>query len=202
MSGPIIDLGDVARKASEDQFWALRGHAIQAYASLEQSLCRLLAYLGAMSGEVAALIFFRITSTQARNTILEKLFRYKFGDKFNLFRNSLISQLRPIDTERNEIVHWNTVNNVGVGEGGLSTISVTLRPPAFIYNINNSPEKTVDDLIEFMQKCSFYERLLNMFIPTTDDSYDMPGFDKIPWLSIFSQPIVYPPLAGHPLLQT
>jgi hypothetical protein len=36
----IIDLGEALRKSAEDDFWAIRGKAIQAYANLEQSSYR------------------------------------------------------------------------------------------------------------------------------------------------------------------
>jgi hypothetical protein len=95
-----------------DKLWAARAKAIQEYASLEQSLCSLFAYLGGIQQDIAGIIFFKITSAQARNSILERLFKKKFGDQFNLFRSSLIRRLTSIDNERNAIVHWNTAKEV------------------------------------------------------------------------------------------
>lgn len=89
--------------------WGNRAKAVQAYANLEQALCRLFALLCGIQLDAAGIIFFKITNTQARNDILDKLFRWRFKDEFNLFRNSLFKTLRPIDIRRNEIIHWNTV---------------------------------------------------------------------------------------------
>ena len=59
-------LEDASRKASEDQFWATRGKAVQAYARVEQALCRIFVDVSGMSQQVAAIVFFRITSASAR----------------------------------------------------------------------------------------------------------------------------------------
>jgi hypothetical protein len=200
----IIDLGEASRKSAEDDFWAIRGKAIQAYANLEQSLAQLFAGLSDMKIDVAQIIFFKITSADSRNKILEKLFKKKFGDDLNLFCNSLFDQLRPMDIERNEIVHWNVINQVGLDETGMISLPV-LMPPAFWSADSNTRIKHKIDLLVFTARCSFYSRLINMFnlttglIPTvvsiTDDM-------KRPWLDIFSQPIVYPPPATHPLFPT
>jgi hypothetical protein len=127
----IISLEVAMRKAAEDEFWEIRGKAVQAYANLEQSLCSLFGALaGVTTWEIGAIIFFRIANSHARNRIIEQLFKKKFGDRFNLFRNSLLADLTPIDQERNEIVHWNVVNIVGTDEAGETTARVVLKPPA------------------------------------------------------------------------
>jgi hypothetical protein len=195
-----IDLGEAMQIAAQDQFWALRGHAAQSYSGLESSLCSLFAKVSDTTPEVAGIIFFKIASADSRNKIIEKLFRKKFGDKYNLFRNSLLNLLRPIDQKRNEIVHWNVVSNIsGRDESGNYSVSVCLRPPGFIYNVGNSEKIDSDDLLKFMEKCSFFTRLLNIFLITTGEHSPVPDADKTPWLEIFQQPIVYPPPAGHPL---
>ena len=68
-------LADAGREAAIDQLWAARGESVQAYALLEQALCRVFALVSGMSPQVAAVIFFRIASAQARNDILDKLIR-------------------------------------------------------------------------------------------------------------------------------
>jgi hypothetical protein len=193
-----IDLGEAMRIAAEDRFWAMRGHAAQSYAGLEQSLCNLFAILSDTAPEVAGIIFFRIASADARNKIIEKLFRRKFGDNFSLFRNSLLTLLRPINQKRNEIVHWSAVSSISGGdESGNYSVRVSLRPPGFAYNLENSEEIDTEDLLQFMAKCSFFTRLLSIFSIIARDQ--MPEDDKKSWLDIFRQPIVYPPPVGHPL---
>jgi hypothetical protein len=71
--------------------------------------------------ETANIIFFKITSADSRNKIIEKLLRKKCKDDYNLFRNSLLKHLRPIDIERNEVVHCNVVNHVGADDEGETT---------------------------------------------------------------------------------
>jgi len=198
-----IDLGEVLRKGAEDRFWAIRGHAVQAYASLEQSLCRLFGQLADTPIDAASIIFFRIVSTQARNAILEKLFRRKHGDEYNLFRNSLLKDLRPIDKERNEIIHWNVNNRISTDASGEVTTEVLMHPPTFPYGIVvfDPPTKRTQDIESFIEKCSFYSRLCNMFFMTMSGS-PIPEADKDSWLRIFREPVVYPPPTDHPLSLT
>jgi hypothetical protein len=117
----IIKLEDAMKLASADEFWAIRGKAIQSYASLEQSMALLFSVVAGTDRETANIIFFKITSADSRNKIIEKLFRKKCKDDYNLFRNSLLKHLRPIDIERNEVVHCNVVNHVGADDEGETT---------------------------------------------------------------------------------
>jgi hypothetical protein len=141
------------------------------------------------------LSFFRITS-HPRNSILDRLFNRKFGDQYSLFRNSLTEQLKPIDIARNEIVHWNTEVLIG----SATDFEVVLRPPNFWDMNEDTPQKTKSDLIKFIEKCSFYSRLCNIFYMTMDTSLPMPEGDKKRWLEIFAQRIIYPPPPTHPLI--
>ena len=89
-----------------------RASAIQAYAALERSLSFLFAQWLGTPIDVAGLVFFRITSTHARNRILDDLKKKKLENQYNLFWNSLLALTRTIDQRRNEIVHWHIVNNI------------------------------------------------------------------------------------------
>ena len=200
MPEAIINLAEVMRKASTDDFWSARGQAVQAYATLEQSMCSIFSELAGVTREIGGVIFFRISSADARNKIVEKLFRKQFGDQFNLFRNSLIADLRPIDQERNEIVHWNVYNDVRI-EKGTALFKLKLRPPAtWGDEILTAPIKDTDDLVNFCKKCSFYSRLCNMLKLVLLSDIDMMSVaEKQPWLDIFAQPITYPPPEAHPL---
>ena len=94
------------RGIAEDRFWANRGKAIQEYARLEQAMCAVFSDLSGMSGEAAAIIFFRIASAQARNDMLDKLMHVRHGSTYGAFWNSIHKALGPLDRQRNEIVHW------------------------------------------------------------------------------------------------
>lgn len=108
----IIDLEAVTQVASLDAIWAMRGKAIAAYSVLEQSLANLFCVLMRTPPDRGSIVFFKITSTQTRNAIFDKLLRKEHGTSYSLFWNSYLLQMRAIDTRRNEIVHWATVNNI------------------------------------------------------------------------------------------
>jgi hypothetical protein len=192
-----IDPGEVFQIASTDPIWAFRGHAIQAYANLEQSLCGLFARIADLRRDVAATIFFKITNTQARNSIIERLIRKRYGATYRLFWNSFLKELRPIDIKRNEVVHWNAVNSIGeVDATGRPLVRVSLVPPNYWDIDENSPEVTAQDLMDFISKCMIFVRLCNMFLLATGDKM---GDRAKPWLDVFQQPLVYPLPADHPL---
>jgi hypothetical protein len=160
-----IDLTKIITLAESHEFWAVRGKAIQSYANLEQTLSALLSLLAGASREAAAAILFRISSSDSRNKILEKLFRQKYSTEFNRFRNSLFEQLRPLDIERNEIVHWNAVCRTGLDEHQKETAEVLLMPPAANAGkfAKDTPSKDVVGIRLFSAKCDFYSALINMF---------------------------------------
>src|SRR4051812_23442711 len=161
--GPRISTDEVQRVTGAHQFWAIRGHAIQSYANLEQALCDLFSSLAGMDRETGSIIFFRVTNAQARNSILEKLITKRFADEYNSFRNSLLRQLRPIDIERNEIVHWNALDVVVINETGKTNAYPALVPPSPWPFRANAPRKSAPDLVVFMKKCEFYIRLVRAF---------------------------------------
>src|SRR4029077_20692494 len=139
---PTPHLEKLFREVAEDEFWAIRGKTINGYADVEQSLCQLFAFLGGIEAAIAGIIFFRITSHQ-RNSMLNRLFRKKFGDQYSLFRNSLTEQLKPIDIARNEIVHWNTEVQII----SPTDFEVVLRSPNFWDMSEDAPQNTKSDLI-------------------------------------------------------
>jgi hypothetical protein len=198
-------LEDAQRQASEDQFWATRGKAVQAYARLEQALCRVFADVSSMSQDIAAIVFFRIASASARNDILDKLIRRRHGSKYNYFWNSIFKSLRPIDNKRNEIVHWAVTSEVQLGVHDVSVAPVTLKPPTYWSTLDSSaPQITNDGLLEFIQKCDFYSRIFNAFSAVTADDAANSLSEEIidAWLDIFRKPLVYPPPEDSPLAQS
>lgn len=200
-----IDMSKVIELAERDEFWALRGKAIQTYANLEQSFASLFSLLSGANSQASLTILFKITSSDARNKILTKLFRQKFGAQYRSFANSLFDQLRPIDIERNEIVHWNAVCQMGLGTDGKEAAILYLMPPALrtADEIAAAPRKDTAAILTFSAKCSFYSRLINMFYMVESTMVStIPDDVKTPWRDIFAQPVVYPPPSGHPLFQT
>lgn len=190
-----IDLGKVQQMVGQDPIWAIRGKAVGAYSTFEQSLFMLFQSLLKAPMDRAAIVFFKITNTQARNAILEKLVHKEFGTTYNKFWNDYVDHLRPIDTRRNEIVHWAVVNKIASEEA----VEVVLSPPNFWINSPTAPELSGQDLVDFIVKCDVYARLATMFAVMTPAQSQIPLEQRQPWLDIFQQPLVYPLPAGHPL---
>jgi hypothetical protein len=201
MSMAIISLAEGMRKGAEDPFWALRGQAVQAYANLEQALCRIFSRLSGTPHDIAATIFFKITSTQSRDAILDKLMKMKLKNEYNIFWNSLQKQLPQIANKRNHIIHWNGLNTISSNEAGETVVRVTLRPPRIgVFDINSAtPVIEAKDLIAFSEKFDFFSRLCNMFvfIVLRSHHHTIGEADRKPWLDIFRQPIIYPAPDGH-----
>ena len=128
---------------------------------------------------------------------MEKLFQKKFGEQYNLFRNSLFKQLGTVDRERNEIVHWNVVNHVSADVDGNTASILMLVPPANWFPDSNSPKKSSVDMVAFSKKCVFYTRLINCFTFTTGNIGGVPQEALKEWEPMFNEPIAYPPPVGH-----
>lgn len=191
-------IADANVVVSDDRFWAIRGKAVNAYAGLEQALCRIFADLSDTSDAVASIIFFRISSTQVRNAILEKLLHLKHGSKYNLFWNSIVAALRPIDLRRNEIVHWAVVSTMPITVDGFGNPEVTLRPRTFWTTDDNEKLPTIatEDMIAFIRKCGFYSNVINHFsllVPGVDlPNHVISAETDAAWHDIFQKPLTYP----------
>jgi hypothetical protein len=185
----------------ENRFWAIRGIAIQSYALLEQSLGDLFAGLNDINPIVAGITFFRITSTRARNTILDKFFRNKYHSQYHLFRNSLFHHLPDLDNRRNQIVHWNAVNMITREDDGSTIGNLTLRAP-FLWAPSATGEQIdTDTLLAFIDKSMFFASIIRMFTSIAIHRQHALGFPADfhdAWRDIFQQPITYPPQADHP----
>jgi hypothetical protein len=80
--------------AAVDDFHAIRGRAIEAYADVELGLCKLFARFADVDLGVASSIFFRITNPRVVGEILDELLRKKYKDKYSAFWNSLDKHVR------------------------------------------------------------------------------------------------------------
>lgn len=192
----VISLQEAMDKALDSDFWKLRGLAVQAYASLEQRLCSLFAMASETNPEIAAIIFFKITNADARNGILDKLIRRRFGTTYNPFWNPALRRLKAVDRRRNEIVHWNALNAVSANEQGETVIRLTLRPGA-ARGVVVEGELTDEDLAAFAEECDYLSRVLSIFRVAV--SGEMSPDDAKPWLAAFETAFVYPPEPGSKL---
>jgi len=194
-------LHDVTRESHADEFWNLRGHAIDAYAKLEHALARLFATVIGGKPRIAGAIFFRIVNTNSRNSIIEDILKIHLGSKFALFRNSLIRFLSRLDKERNKIVHWEVTKILETKPQ--MHVALTLEPRSLTYGFGKRESITADSLADFIAQCDFVSNLVEMFdqvilggrpylIKISED-------DRDAMLDIFLQPIEYPPPTTHPL---
>ena len=184
-----------------DPIWEWRGFAIASYSGLEQSLCSLFEDLLGTGGEKAAIVFFKITNSQARNAILEKLIKETHGNEYNLFWNSYLKELRTIDIKRNEIVHWTVAINATNTEDRGSARLIT--PNLWSYTPDESPTVTVGDLREFSKKCGIFSTLItsfNRYVSCRGQYEDAQLLAS--WLQIFHEPLSYPLPEHHLIFQS
>lgn len=181
-----------------------RAKALESYAGLESSLSMLLSVVLGTDMESAAIVFFRITNTKSRNQIIEALLKKRFGDTFTHYwfgvpntanKRGLMSLVRELDGLRNEIIHWHTMTTIDV-EATPHTAMAALVPPNFWHS--PSSRRTVDDLLEFIQKADFASRSINMFV-AHHGGYQNPSPLTDAWRDIYRRPCVYPPPSTHPL---
>ncbi len=78
-----LDLTQQPSNAIELHVW--RARAIQAYASVEQALSMLFSYLLGTSPDYGGIVFFRLTNTHSRNSILDQLLTKRHGGQFKVY---------------------------------------------------------------------------------------------------------------------
>lgn len=172
-----------------------RADAIQAYASIETSLCMLMAHLLNTNNNIAGIIFYRIVNTRSRLAILSDLMKTKYGDSYKTFWNSVVKILRgDIDPRRNEIVHFHVGQHIHVEEE--SRIIETYLVPQNYWRSRDDFLRLCD-LVEFNNKCDVISRMLNIF--TVFQMGHMPPSGAGAWHDIFQRPLLYPLPDTHPL---
>lgn len=151
-------------------------------------------------------MFYQLVNTRSRSRILEQLIKKRFKDEHTAYfhgipntphKRGLMTLVSELDTTRNEIIHWHTVNHIS-GDDTSHASTLVLQPPAFFFSRQESV-RTTADLAEFIGKSDFVQRSINMFClyqrpldPLNDGFRDT-------WRDIFRQPCVYPPPNNHPL---
>jgi hypothetical protein len=177
-------------------FLVARAVSIARYAMLENSLAQLFAYLMGVQPDMAGIVFFRINNSRARNAAIERLLKKKHGNTYSIFWNSLDKHLRSLDGDRNNVVHWQTSTTISVDTVPQSTVVLNLVPPNFWDRTESTPAISIGDLHDFILKCDFVSRLVNVFW------WKISGSDiDSALLDIFQQPVEYPPHNTHPLCQ-
>jgi hypothetical protein len=194
MSDPGAGMGGGPEDRKLQRELALyRGLAINAYAGLEQSLFMIMADLGEIPHATARLIFFRISNARARNEIVDKLKKAKFGSKNNLFWNSVMKEIGLLDQRRNQVVHWHTNIFLGGDWAGVPSSSGLSNPGQLG---GASPKMTIADLKDFSSRCNVFSQALHQIVFYWRM---VPPGTMTPSLEIFQRPLTYPPPPGHPL---
>ena len=177
------------------EFHVGRARAIQAYASVEQSICGLFCKLLGIQDKLGAIVFFKITASRFRNEIIEKLLRETNRNELLPFWNSLVTKLLgPVDVDRNMIVHWATSTTIESGDAqGIVREMKLIAPNFWSFDYNNA-WNTID-LQDFTRRAKQVELIVNMLT-----SHEFLGHLKhLPLHDIFRQPLTYPLPVGHPL---
>jgi hypothetical protein len=189
-----------------DKMHTSRALAIEAYAKMEFALCRLLALLLGTSEKKSSIIFYTITSSRARNTIIKAMLSETFGDKYDVYwfghpgtpgkpkTGGLMTLIRQLDSARNDIVHWQTI----VNHADSSQPRYELRPGHFWHRGLFENSITSEELIEFSKKADFVVCSILMF-ENYQSRRDLTPEALKTWPQIFGHPALYPPSNGHPL---
>lgn len=190
------------------EFYAARGKAIDAYAGLEASLCRLLGVLMRIDDKAAAIIFYKITNTSSRNQIIENLLADRHKDAYSIFwfgvpkthhKRGMIHLIRDLDTERNKIVHWHS----GLFIEDERPIIRLVKPASWGAETDQAESLETGDFLAFSMKADWVSRCLNMFTFFISGArLSLPAEQQHTWRDIFQQPCTYPPSNNHPINQT
>jgi len=195
----------------DDDLRLARAIAIEAYAGIESQLVVLLARLLGTTNDLAAIVFFRITNTSARNGILEQLLEKTHGTTYDTFWHGqpgtggqrripgLFALIQQLDTRRNEIVHWHPRSS----SSSLGERWDDLMPAYYWARAPHLKPITTPDLEEFIAKADFVSSSIIRFTLFTTKPREVLartlGGELDAWTRIFQQPATYPPSTDHPL---
>jgi hypothetical protein len=188
-------------------FLLARAQAIDAYAQVERWLNFLFSNLLGTPHDIGGIVFFRITNSSSRLAIIDSLFEKRHGNRFEGYwsglpntpnRRGLVTLVRQLDTRRNEIVHWHTVNYIET-DGQLRNSNLFLQKPNFWGFFSDSQSITVEEMEAFISKADFTSRSIMMLVLYISGQLDQVPETKQQWHNVFLQPCLYPPSGDHPL---
>jgi hypothetical protein len=198
-------------RTDDDELRVARALSIEAYAGVESALVVLLARLLGTTNDLAAIIFFRITNTSARNGIIEQLLEKAHGASYDTYWHGqpgaggqrripgLFALIQQLDTRRNEIVHWHPRSS----SSSLGERWDDLMPAYYWARAPHLKPITTADLDEFTTKADFVQLSIFHFSQFTSKAPDVflraYGGELETWTRIFQQPATYPPSEGHSL---
>lgn len=184
-----------------------RSVALESHAALESSLVVLLGSLLRTTHDIAATVFFEITSVRSRNTMIQNLLQQRYGEKYSAYwygkareankkkHPGLFSHITALDESRNQIVHWHPVGM----KDAHGNDDMELRPAYYWARKPGAIPLTVNHLAIFSLKAQFVARSVQMFWRFTTKPHSFSEAELQVWTGIFQQPAPYPPSNDHPL---
>ena len=207
----VISFANIGVRERE-QLRIARAFAIENYASVEHVLCQIFSHLLGTPIKTGALVFFKIASARARNTIISDLLRKEHERTYDLFwhgkkdgqndSGGLFKLIRQLDHKRNEIIHWTFMSNINANSSGNVTHSTHLSPPSSIYQWPFDTKIGREELEEFSDRAVFVAIVASMFNAAVLSSLAMPKELRESWKQICQQSVIYPPPNNHPLSPT
>jgi hypothetical protein len=182
----------------KDEFWSIRGRAIDAYAQVEHQLCQLMAVLLNSEVELVSIVFFKNTSADAQTKIIQDLLKAKYGEQYTTFWNSFGKLHGGLAIQRNNIVHWTSVVQATLDNKYSKTV---LQKGTTIYKGGPPPEQIdTEKMIDFIKKCTYLGRACFAFTYwlQTGTAPDVPAGVRT-WSETFQQQLTWPSQADHPL---
>jgi hypothetical protein len=158
---------------------------------------------------IASIVFFKITNSIARNTIISDLLNQCHDEKYDIFWHGkpgkggtkavigLLGQIVTLDAKRNHIVHWHTNQHLASIKGHARRWE-DLRPAFWWARGEQSPIST-EELNKFIEHAEFVEKMLHAFWSFLRYRDKFIATEGPAWSQVFEQPVPYPPSADHPL---
>jgi hypothetical protein len=181
----------IDKSMSHREFMLCRASAIEQYAHLEHILFSLYVFLENKNFEEVGEKYHSLDA-QSRLVHIGKQLKLRFGEKYNIFWESLFEHLKQLPTRRNLIVHWTIVKTStsdGVSWSSLKPIS---KWDKYFFG----RELFLKDILQFTMATNFFYHLIQNFIWVISKSSK-----KIhsKWKETFQFAIVLPVPETHPL---
>jgi hypothetical protein len=175
---------------TEPEFAAARGRAVSAQAYTEAARCAAFAAAAKLDAKRAALIFYRISPQRKKFEVIMELVAMEHGKTFDRFLSSCGKAFDGIDSDRNEIAHWQLKFTLTPAGSGVDSLS--------LFHPNSSKTVTLATMNAFSKKALFFSGLMNMFAKHLAGE-QLPAAERASWQSVFAHAATYPPDASHPL---
>jgi hypothetical protein len=175
---------------TEPEFAAARGRAVSAQAYTEAARCAAFAAATKLDAKRAALIFYRISPQRKKFQVIEELVAMEHGKTFQKFLSSCGKAFDDIDSDRNEIAHWQLRFTLTPAGSGVDSLS--------LFHPNSSKTVTLATMNAFSQKALFFGGLMGKFAQYLAGE-KLTAAERATWQGVFAQAANYPPDASHPL---